>query len=308
MSLPQTGERSERRGAFAYRTQCPCYTIVVLFLDEEFPPCPKHGHVSYRQCPRVVRGSKLNQETGKPTPPPTEKTPLPRTPRPAARVATGNPRQAQTLAAVAKFEQARRDQLSRVSQDPWAFLTECVQTLDQASGQVRPFPTHLGLYLEPLVRLWEQEKLLLVVKSRRMFVTWLFVALHYWLARFRPATKIAFMARKEGRDDSEGSAELVKRAWFIHEHLPPGLGCAAEYKFCRLTIPETQGEIVGIGEGADQLRQHTVTAILADEFAFWPEAYETYVAARPTLEGGGRFVGVSTPGPGFFKSLVMDIA
>src|SRR5947199_10848158 len=116
------------------------------------------------------------------------------------------------------------------------------------------------------------------------------------------------MARKEGRDDSEGSAELVKRAWFIHEHLPPGLGCTAEYKFCRLSIPETQGEIVGIGEGADQLRQHTVTAILADEFEFSPEASETYAAARPTLEGVGRFVGAMTPGPVLSKSLVLDIA
>jgi hypothetical protein len=206
----------------------------------------------------------------------------------------------------AEFERAKQDRLSRVSQDPVAFCVECVWTLDQITQQVRRFPKEHLDYLTPLIALWQREPLLLIVKSRRMFVTWTFVALHYWLARFHPATKVAFAARKEGRDESEGSAELVKRAHFIHEHLPPEIGCPVEYKFGRLRFPEQDSEIIAIGEGPDQARQHTFTAFFADELGSWPNAYETYVGLKPTLEGGGRFVGVSTPAPGFFKMLVMD--
>ena len=210
-----------------------------------------------------------------------------------------------TIRAVAKLELAQRLATERYSTDPWAFVSECVSTLDQITGTVRRMPKKA--HLEYLTRLWLQEPLLLVPKSRRMIVTWLFCALYYWLARYRPHAKIAFLARKEGRNESEGSAELVWRARFIHEHLPPLLGSVpVEYHFCRLAFLDNGSEILGIPDGADQLRQMTLTGVLADELGFWDHAYETYVSLRPTIEGGGRFTGVSSANPGFFKALVND--
>lgn len=201
--------------------------------------------------------------------------------------------------------QLQRESTVRYHDDPWAFLTEAVFTLDQISGKIRAFPPHD--YLKDIVSLWQKERLLLVPKSRRMFVTWLFVALHYWLARYRPATTVAFVSRKEGRNESEGSAELVARAKFIHDHLPAHLEpIEIEYKFCRIKFPHNHSEIVGIGQGPDQLRQLTLTAIFADELAFWEQAREAFQAMRPTLEGGGRFTGVSSAHPGFFAQLVHD--
>lgn len=195
---------------------------------------------------------------------------------------------------------------AKYSQDPYAFLVDCVQTLDQARQKIRPFPDKD--YLRYLTQCWMNEPRLLVEKSRRMIVTWALVGLHYWAFRFRPGTKIAFMARKEGKTESEGSAELVWRANFIHEHVPPVLPpFPAEYHFCRLYSPETNSEILGLGEGADQARQQTFTYVFADEFGFWNWARETYEALLPSLEGGGRFTGVSTANPGFmFDALIPD--
>ena len=99
----------------------------------------------------------------------------------------------------------------------------------------------------------------------------------------------------------------VPPAGRLGEHLPPELACPVHYQFCRLHFPETDSEIIGIGEGPDQLRQLTITGILADELGFWASGYDTYVASRPTIEGGGRFTGISTPAPGFFKQLSMDL-
>ena len=210
-----------------------------------------------------------------------------------------------TIDAVAQLELVQRETARRYVNDPYLFLVECVQTLDQAKQAIRPFPDKE--YLRYLTALWLKEPQLLVEKSRRMIVTWVMVALHYWMFRFRPGSKIGFMARKEGKSESEGSAELVWRAWFIHQHLPPVLPpLDVEYHFCRLYSPSTHAEIIGLGEGADQARQHTFSAVFADEMGFWTWARETYNALRPTLEGGGRLTCVSTANPGFFDTLVHD--
>jgi hypothetical protein len=188
--------------------------------------------------------------------------------------------------------------------DPWAFVRDCVWTRDEATGMVRRYPDRA--YAELLVRRWQEHPLLAVPKSRRMVCTWLFVALNYWLARFSPLAKIAFMARKLGKTETEGSAELVRRARFIHEHLPPTLPpCAVEYNIGFLRFPNGS-EIVALGEGEEQARQHTFTSVLADELAFWDHPFETWVALRPTIEGGGRITAVSSAAPGFFKDLVHD--
>lgn len=209
--------------------------------------------------------------------------------------------------AQAKLQQLQKDNDAKYAADPWKFLVEAVMTLDQVKGEIRKYPPLP--YLEKLTRVWEKERLLLVPKSRRMLISWTMVALHYWLARFRPGTTVAFVSRKEGRSESEGSAELVNRARFIHEHLPPDIEkIETEYKFCRLSFPSIHSEILGIGQGPDQLRQLTLTAILADEMAFWEQARDAYIASRPTIEGGGRFTGVSSANPGFFEQLVNDAA
>ena len=188
--------------------------------------------------------------------------------------------------------------------DPWAFVRDCVWTRDEATGMVRQYPAHD--YAELLVRRWQSHPIVVVAKSRRMVVTWLFVAVNYWLARFTPLSKVAFMARKLGRTETEGSCELVRRAKFIHEHVPASLpAVACEYSIGLLRFPNGS-EIVALGEGEEQSRQHTFTSVLADEVSFWEKAYETWVALRPTVEGGGRITAVSSAGPGFFRDLVND--
>ena len=220
------------------------------------------------------------------------------------------------LAFLAKVESEKKHAQERYQHAPFLFLTECVQTIDQATGAVRSFPKHVdkphqqgecsACYIEIVVNDWVEHRLFAMAKVRRMLATWTFVGLHVWLCLFRPLSKVAFCARKQGLNESEGSAELVWRAKFIAEHLPQSIRVPVVYKFCHLVFPASESEIVGVGEGPDQLRQHTLSAIFADELGFWDRPYDTYVAARPTIEGGGRFTGVSTPAPGFFKQLIHD--
>jgi len=221
------------------------------------------------------------------------------------------------LRARAVLRSVQKTSSQRYRDDPYAFLVECVWTMDQASQQVRRFPDYDDApcmceygcknYVQHTVNRWLHEKRFLVPKSRRVLVSWTMVALHCWLARFFPGSTIAFVSRKQGLNDSEGAAELVRRVKFIEEHLPADLEpLPFQYNFARLKYPTIGSEIIGVAQGADQLRQYTLTAIFADEMAYWELAHDTYSASIPTLEGGGRFTGVSSASPGFFKQAVFD--
>lgn len=192
--------------------------------------------------------------------------------------------------------------LERVRDDPWEFL-KIVNTLDPLDKKtpIKPFPIHLD-YLKFYVRLWQKEPKILVPKSRRMKMTWVNIGLYTWDTVFHKGRHNAFVSKKE--DDSD---DLVGKAEFILKNLQkPVILPEFEKTFNQLAFPEIESKIEGFPSGADQMRQFTFSGIFADELAFWEDAEKMYSGSVPTIEGGGRFTGVSSPAPGFFKRLVMD--
>lgn len=233
------------------------------------------------------------------------------------------------LRALARLHKERRAAERRWSQHPWPFLSEAAVTIDQVAGTQagggRPWPAEpveprpdcvcggCGNYVHHVVNMWylvglqEHDRSFLIAKSRRLFITWAMLGVHWWLARYRPGTLVAVVARKLGENESQGSAELVRRIKWMERHLPPhAVRPVVEEGFGRIRWPGINSEIVAIGQGADQMRQYTVTAAFCDECAFWEEAEGTYAAAIPTLQGGGRLTMVSTANPGFYECLVHD--
>lgn len=211
-------------------------------------------------------------------------------------------------------EQARAQAaaLMHYSEDPWAFLSDCVFTLDQVDGKdpIKPFPSYRE-YIQFLAGLWQSQALIAVPKSRRMTCSWAFISLYTHDTIFRPGRFNGFVSKKE--DDA---AELVARAEFIFRNIP-------EWRIPRALLPtlkngkmskqppilefeETNSKIQGFPMGSDQLRQFTLSGIFGDECAFWPEAQKFYSASKPTLDGGGRCTLVSSRSPGFFKKIVFD--
>ena len=197
--------------------------------------------------------------------------------------------------------------LIRYRKHPFPFMDECMLTLDQAD-KIRPikkFPASLP-YIRPMLDIWMEERLVIVRKSRRMKITWAAIGFNTWDAMFHIGRKIFFVSDKEEKSD-----ELVRRAQFIVDHIPAGkLAVVPEYKYtyCHLRFPDLNSEIIGVPQGENQLRQETASRIFADEFAFWDRAQVTYGGMRPTIEGGGQILIVSTSMPGFFRTLVEDEA
>jgi len=194
----------------------------------------------------------------------------------------------------------------RYANDPWAFLMECVYTLDQVD-KIKPIKTLPDReYAREYVRAWIRSPLMAIPKSRRMTMSWFTIALYLWDTLFHDGRFAAFVSKKE--DDAD---ELVKRAKFIYDNIPADklpreLLPEAVTKFCTLEFPSIKSKIQGFPQGADQLRQFTFSGIFGDECAFWEHAKAFYSASFPTIEGGGRMTLVSSPAPGFFKQLCYD--
>lgn len=194
--------------------------------------------------------------------------------------------------------------LAAAHADPWHCIRQgWVWTLDQTDYKqpVKQFPNRPNL--EFLTREWEQNRLLLVPKSRRMMMSWLMCWLHLWTAMLHPGRSVFLISDKEQKSD-----ELVRRCEFMYDNLPSDLVIKpqARSKYCLLEFPGLNSYIMGIPSGASQLRQYTASALLFDEFAFWSNAMETLGAARPTIEGGGRLTVISSAQDGPFKRLVFD--
>ena len=196
--------------------------------------------------------------------------------------------------------QRRKDEkeIVRCQTDRYYWLTHYVWTLDPHDKQnpIKLFPDKE--YLEAITKIWGEEKLLLIEKSRQMLATWLLCALSLHEVQFENGKYDFFQSKKE-----EDANALVDRAKFIFHHQPEFLKQPIEDTYCKLKFPKKNSQIIGIPQGGDQIRMHTASRVFSDEMGFQSESEEAFTAARPCIEGGGAFVGVSSANPGFFQEL-----
>lgn len=199
--------------------------------------------------------------------------------------------------------------------DPFMYMSHCVFTRDQVEADsrrvVKPAPVDRP-YLYTLTRLFQAEPLICVWKSRRMWVSWWGIAIMLHEAITKKDRDIYFVSKKE-----PDANELVLRAKFIYESIPRSIWGEeflpkAKYIENHLTFPEIRSAIHAVASGEDQLRQFTASGLLLDEFGFWNDCRETYTAARPTAQGGGKILILSsTPKKignedPFMKKIVFD--
>lgn len=201
---------------------------------------------------------------------------------------------------------------SEYSRNPYKFLCDCMYSLDSVdqNNPIKLFPSHLE-YVQFLAALWLRKRLLAIPKSRRMYCSWSFIGLYFHDTVFNMGRYNAFVSKKE--DDA---GDLVSRAEFIYNKIP-------EWRIPRALLPklkngkmskqppvmefeEINSKLQGFPQGADQMRQFTLSGILGDECAFWEQAQAFYSASKPTIDGGGRMTLISSRSPGFFKKIVFD--
>jgi len=191
----------------------------------------------------------------------------------------------------------------RYEGDCWAWLVEQVNTIDEASRQVRRWPAHLDALHDLIDVLTDSDEHLIgVPKSRRMMVTWAVAEWVHWLTRYYPSVLAVWQSRTETM-----AAEVVdKRIIFAEEHLhEPALRRTADTHrtkdglIGRVTWNSTSSRIVAVAQGADAFRSLTPTVLVMDECEFQEQGAAALAAAIPFAEKGAKVVLVSSSnGPG----------
>ncbi len=212
----------------------------------------------------------------------------------------------------------------------YKFLTECVWTVDEArAGVVRKWPTGRGKDGKSWDDLWlDYEEVLLTKrivmfeKSRRVLASWCCCAFDVWLAAGGQDERWQY-ADPDGEVhhplmQSHGNRVIILAAqkaqgqfgseWFIEKRIKGVLDGVEshgikdkwpgwpKWEFKQGEINFSNGSrIAGVPQGSDQLRGGGVTAIHAEEFAFWLQARAAIGGALPTLSGIAHLYGLTTP-------------
>jgi hypothetical protein len=160
-------------------------------------------------------------------------------------------------------------------------------------------------YLRYATLAWEQERLLVVPKSRQMRLTHVCVAWHGWLAQMYPGQRIAIQSKNF--EDADALLERLHQSWIAQRERAPHIPWPSYKRNVGRIILPHGSIIMAIAQGADKLRSYTFSAIMSDEMAFQDEAEAAYTAALPTIEGGNtKYTAISSANPSFFQDLVFD--
>lgn len=212
-----------------------------------------------------------------------------------------------------KWQQLLRVRWELASRDPLEFFRWFCYTCDthDKTNPIKPFPWHKP-HVQYMARLWQNNPLLVIRKSRQMIQTWEFCALSLWDALFNPGRLICLQSKKEEDaigDETSGDG-LLGRVKFMLNHVPGRelLLPKRNYRPMEKSVKffTRSSTILAIAQGADIIRSHTISGLLSDECGFQDKFHEAYMAAIPCIRGGGWFVALSTANPGFYKALWYD--
>lgn len=211
------------------------------------------------------------------------------------------------LRAAARLALTAREEQDRYRMDPWYWLCRCVETEDPHDHRFRPFPgvEPFGAYLAHDVALYLDPDAHVVVapKARRVYRSWLHIALRVWrAAKFRHQLCLLQAMKMGEGEHSPGSAlEMLHRAFQILQHLKHDQVRFQKHRF-HIDFPDTESRLVAVPSGEDAIIGPTPTDILMDEFAAWPLAESTFTVARPAIENKGKLWMISTVRHGSYFS------
>lgn len=178
-------------------------------------------------------------------------------------------------------------ELVRCSRDPWYFIFNYVYTLHKTAG-TQPYPKFD--YLRDLVDDFNKDRLILILKSRQMIITWTAVSFALWEALFKPGD-VLFISKRETE-----AIELISRTKFIYDHLPvwlrPKMTCDNKKE---INFGLINSRIFSVPNSPNAVRTYSPRRVIWDEMphtAFDDEIWESII---PVIDEDGAFAGIGTP-------------
>lgn len=203
------------------------------------------------------------------------------------------------------------EDLGEALSDPYHWATEYTETYNEHWAEegrpspYEPFPRRLP-YLKPLFELFELKRILWIVKSRDMMISWACLAYFTWKAMTTPLCGSVIQTQKEKK-----VIQLIDYAKCLYRRQPAWLQDAIPLAKPLANQPELEllfangSYIVGIPGGADQIRSYHPWGYLNDESSFQPEAGDCYNEALSAVKG--KIIFNSSAGPGWYADVRRDI-
>ncbi len=189
---------------------------------------------------------------------------------------------------------ASDEEMLRCRADPFYFIQKYIKIDDaqDQSGEIGVMPFHLWPAQQDLLKSIIDERMLLILKARQLGISWLCCSYALWLCLFKPGRLVLIFSKSQ-----DEANEMLRRVSVMYQRLPEALRAALP-KLAK----ENTGEI-GWADGSrvksmpatkTSGRSFTASLVILDEFAFvqWPA--ELYTALKPTIDGGGQLIVLST--------------
>jgi hypothetical protein len=177
-----------------------------------------------------------------------------------------------------------------------ATFTERHCTIEDPDGTVRPFA--LWDFQADTLRDLQAGEQIIVLKARRLGLSWVVLAFALWLAIHRQGIRILILC-KTG-DDAGELLDRIRRmrdriaADPLSAHVLANLHAPAKTRDAVTTLDIGGSTIRALMGTPAAARSETAGFVILDEFAFQRQAADIWQAILPTIEGGGGVALVST--------------
>lgn len=187
-----------------------------------------------------------------------------------------------------------------LSGHPKFFMKYCCYTKDgnDPANPIKKFPYHIP-YHQALIETFHSERLVAIIKSRQMQITWSTLGYILWYSMFHTDQEI--YVRRQTFEDAQ---KLLDDLYFIYEHIPLDIFPEEIYPKAKPTegmiyFPELNNQIIAVCSGKDRMRGRTPSVVVLDEFAFQDDDAMVFSTLKPSLQGGAKVILISTPKPLF---------
>jgi hypothetical protein len=151
---------------------------------------------------------------------------------------------------------------------------------------------------------FQDQKRIIILKARQIGASELAASYALWMTRFHPSKKALIISKNE-----DAATELMTRATFAHDHLPPWLQAGRE-SFDGCTINKSNmsylefalydekqqphpSSIQSLPATKSAGRSKSASLVILDEWAFQQFDKEIWTGIKPTVEHGS-LIGIST--------------
>ena len=152
-----------------------------------------------------------------------------------------------------------------------------------------PIPFEPWPHLLALAQLLASSRLVAVLKARQVGVTWLVAAYLTWRANYHPGEDWLLLSRTE-----LDAADFLGRVKTVQQLLPQHLVSPIVKDSTLLLTLANKSRLAAMASTEDAGRGHTYSGVAQDEADFHPYLSENYGAVKPTIDGGGQMLMVST--------------